>query len=64
MLYKGYTTVGIPGMQPWRGYMCLGNSVTLVGLGQIELRTSKKRTSGWTLLDMKCFEFEFKSPVY
>ena len=32
---------------------------TLVGLGQIELRTSKMRTSRWTFLDMWCFKLEF-----
>jgi len=34
---------------------------TVVGLGQIELRSYKMRTPGWTLLDMKCYEFEFCS---
>ena len=34
---------------------------TVVGLVQIELRTSRMRTSKWALLDMKCFKFEFFS---
>ena len=38
-----------------------GHRALVVGLGPNELRSYKMRTSRWTLLDMKCFKFEFGS---